>query len=425
MELPGPPRPRVSRETRLLLATILISTAALWALARVRFPDRPATPNPVPPLLTQLAEFPGFDDLATEMSMLGSRLLPSLVVVELPASAAAAALRVTDDVAAALGATSTEPARVRGIGHPMLLARDAASGLVLMRVPGAPAPMLTAWAPQRLERPRYLFASQASPQGASLRPVFVGRLHGIASPAWAAEIWLLPGRTDVEPGEFLFTIDGALAGLVIAHEGMLALVPGGVVLNAAERLLAQKATEPGWLGVDVQALTPATAAAAGSRAGVMVVWVDPEGPAAGKLSVMDVIEAAGGDAIASPADWQARVARLAPSDSILLRVRRRGGDAIEAALVAEARPEPSGPLPLGLTLRTIGRVGAAVIQVAHGSAAAGAGLREGDVITAIGDIQTPTARQVTRSFAAARTDRPVLVAITRGDERHVLALDKR
>ncbi len=50
-------RPRVSRETRLLLTTALLSVVALWILARIRFPDQPAG-TPVQPLLTQLASGP-------------------------------------------------------------------------------------------------------------------------------------------------------------------------------------------------------------------------------------------------------------------------------------------------------------------------------------------------------------------------------
>lgn len=55
MELTGLRRSRISRDTRLLLITVCIAVAALWVLARLRFPDRPATANPIPPLLTQLA----------------------------------------------------------------------------------------------------------------------------------------------------------------------------------------------------------------------------------------------------------------------------------------------------------------------------------------------------------------------------------
>lgn len=410
MGLTGPARPRVSRETRLLLATILISIAALWALARIRFPDRPAT-TPVPPLLTQLGAPAGFDDLASEVSKLDSRVLPSLAQVGRSPS-----LRVRDALGAILLAA---PGGTPAPGHDLkVIARDPASGLALISIPGAPAPELIPWSTQRLERSRYMIASDVSPQGASLRPVFIGRLHPGTSPAWPGDIWVLPARTDVTPGEFLFTTDGALAGLVIGHAGTTALVPGDTVLQAVDGLLARKTGVAGWLGVEVQ-MTPGPAA----PPGVMLAWVDPNGPAAGKVFVMDVVETAGGEPVASPEEWRVRVARLQPGESIVLRVRRRA-ETSEVSLTAAARPTPADPSRLGLTMRTVSRIGAEIVQVADGSAAARAGIREGDVITAIGDIRAPTAQQVTSAFAAAPNDRALLVAITRGDLHRVLAIEK-
>src|SRR3990172_11387893 len=83
MEIGGPHRPRVSRETRLLLITVLISIVTLWVLARVRFPDRPVTPNPVPPLLAQLPARPAFEDLAFTVAEVESGLVLSLLALEL------------------------------------------------------------------------------------------------------------------------------------------------------------------------------------------------------------------------------------------------------------------------------------------------------------------------------------------------------
>ena len=42
-------RPRVSRESRLLLTTGAAAILALWVLARVRFDDPAVTRNPVAP----------------------------------------------------------------------------------------------------------------------------------------------------------------------------------------------------------------------------------------------------------------------------------------------------------------------------------------------------------------------------------------
>ncbi len=112
MDANRPYRPRVSRETRLLLTTALVAIAALWVLARIRFPDSPATPNPVAPLLSQLATTPTLDGLASEVTQLQARIEPSLVALDRSAAVAAAdggaqtpplrALRIRDDLAIAL-----------------------------------------------------------------------------------------------------------------------------------------------------------------------------------------------------------------------------------------------------------------------------------------------------------------------------------
>lgn len=411
----GPARPRVSRETRLLLVTILVSMASLWALARIRFPERPATTNPVPPLLTQLAAPPGFDDLASEVSKLDSRVLPSLVPIGQTNS-----LRVRDAVGAILLPNTGDAALP---AHDLkVIARDGPTGLALITVSGAPAPELVPWTTQRLERSRYMIASDLSPQGASLRPVFVGRLHAGSNPAWSGGVWIVPARTDVTPGEFLFASDGSLAGLVIAHAGQRAIVPGETVLRTVDDLLARKTNAVGWLGLEVQEL-PSALMAGPAAPGVMIAWVDPKGPAATRLSIMDVVESAGGERLASAEEWRARVARLQPGESIALRVRR-GAQTSELSLTAALQPAAPEAMTLGLTLKTLGSIGAEVVRVADGSVAARAGIREGDVITAIGDVKAPSAPQVARTFDAAPTGRPVLVAISRGNLHRVLALDK-
>src|SRR5687767_5260706 len=109
METSSPYRPRVSRETRLLLAAGVMAVAALWLLARIRFPERPVTPNPVPSVLSQLASGPKYDDLAGEIAQLHASLQPSLLALDVPsgvgsvqASPRTAAVRLRDDLAVTL-----------------------------------------------------------------------------------------------------------------------------------------------------------------------------------------------------------------------------------------------------------------------------------------------------------------------------------
>ena len=423
MEMGGPPRPRVSRETRLLFITVLVAIVALWVLARIRFPGQAATPTPVPPLLTQFVDRTGFEDLAVEVAGLESRLAPSLVALEFGQDVLAA-LRIHDDVVVAL-LTTGGVAGAQSPANPTVLARDPASGLAVIRVPTAPASALPLWSPQGMQSPRYLLVSDVSRQGASLRPVFVGSLYPAASLTWAEPIWAAPAQTDLATSAFVFTIDGTLAGLAVEHEGRPAILPAEAVIRLAERLLREGSPVGGWLGVEVQALTAPIASVAGASAGVVVTWVDPLGPAVEKLAVMDVIEAIGDEDLASLEHWEARLARLGAGDSPVLRVRRRGELQEIELTAADAPPAPSEADPLGLTMRAVPLVGVEIVRVDPGSAAARAGLEAGDMVTLIGEVERPTPAQVISAFQVAPDDHPLLVGVTRGDSHRVLALEKR
>ena len=57
-----------------------------------------------------------------------------------------------------------------------------------------------------------------------------------------------------------------------------------------ERLAERGNPAPGTLGIEAQPLTPALRSAVRAGRGVVVTWVDPEGPAAGALRTTDIIE---------------------------------------------------------------------------------------------------------------------------------------
>jgi S1-C subfamily serine protease len=406
----------VSRETRLLLTAGVMAVAALWLLARIRFPERPVTPNPVPSVLSQLASGPKYDDLAGEIAQLHARLQPSLLALDIPradgslqSSPRTTAIRLRDDLAVALVPPGSS--RERSNDAPVV-ARDAASGLAVVRVaiPVSISPPVP-WTPRQPQQPRYLVASDLSPEGVSLRPAFVGSLDPIDSPLWSGPVWAVPGRTDLAPGSFLFTSSAELAGLVIAHPGGRAIVPGGTVLAEAERLLATPPGPPGTIGIEVQDLTPALASVTAASVGVVVAWVDPDGASREQLMAGDVIEAVDGRPVATRQHWDVRVARLSVGETLRLRVRRRG-EIRDAALVANA-PAPRPPSrSLGLTLRARTKIGAEVVRLDRGSAADRAGLALGDVITLVDDVAAPTPAQVMRSYRSMREGERVMVALT-------------
>jgi hypothetical protein len=428
METSRPYRPRVSRETRLLLTAGLMAIAALWLLARIRFPERPVTPNPVPSVLSQLARVPKYDDLAGELVQLQARLQPSLIALGAPTavdslqrSLRTAALGLRDNLAVTL--VPPGASRERGNDAP-IVARDAASGLAVVRVPmpvstSPPVP----WAPRQPRQPRYLVASDVSPEGVSLRPAFVGSLDPIDSPLWSAPLWAVPERTDLAAGSFLFTNDAELAGLVIPYRRGLAIVPGGTVLAEAERLLAAPPGPAGAIGVEVQELTPPVAAVTGASVGVIVAWTGPDSASSEPLMVGDVIEAVDGRALASRQQWDVRMARLAVGETLSLRVRRRGAIR-DVSVLAHARAAPPASRSLGLTLRARTKIGAEVIRIEPGSAADRAGLSIGDVITLVANVAAPTPAQVRHVYTSIGEGERVIVAITRG-EAHVVTTFER
>lgn len=411
-------RPRISRETRLLLITALAAVAVLWVLARLRFPDSPVTANPVPPVLTQLATAPRFDDLAAEVSQAQARLQASLQVLNVAPGAGrgpaarAVALRVGDGVSAAWFPPESPPnslTDVEIVGH------DAASGLAVVLRPGeGDAPMPVPWVPRRLDQPRYLIASDLTQNAVTLRPVFIGALVAVENPAWPAAVWQLPAQTDVAPGSFVFNTNGELAGLVVEHAGNHAIVPAGSLLTQVNRLLDSGRRPAGDVGIQVRPLTADLRRATGASGGVVIVQVKEDSAAEGTLMVGDVVEALEGQPVATPQHWDARIRRLSAGDILSLRVRR-GGEVRDVQLTAQAPQEVPASGSLGLALRRAPGAGAEILRVDAGSAAERAGLAAGDVITVIGRAAAPTPAQVRAAFASAPEGEPVMVAFTRGD----------
>jgi hypothetical protein len=424
-------RPTVSRDTRLLLTIVVIAFATLWILARVRFPDRVTVPTAVSPVLAQLSAPSAFDSIATAVDQLRPRIRPLVTVATLdrhpldaPAelvSSPVSVLRLHDNLAVALlpPDADRENARFAGVDE---IGRDRASGLVLLRVEGAGiAPV--SWEPRRPDLARFFIASDPVAGGTVLQPVFVGGLRETTSPVWQGPVWGLPATASVPAGSFLFTLDGQFAGVIVDLDGHPALASAPAVIAAADRIASVGQRPAADIGIEVQAMTPELARGMGASYGVVVTWVDPAGPAADLLAVADVIEGVDGRAISTVGEWRVRAARLNQGDALTIRVRR-GGDVREVPIIAAGRV-PGGDVPLGLTLRTVPRVGAVIDRVAADSPADRAGLRAGDLLTLVGSRSAPTASQALRAFAAASNERPIVIGFTRDKAHHVIAMDKQ
>jgi hypothetical protein len=415
---------RVSRETRQLLTAALAALVVLWVLARVRFPDRPATPNPIPPLLTQLTARSAFADLAAEVTRARSRLTDTIVMVD-QASAADGSKRD-----APLTALRFRPNAVLTFlpppfeEPPNLLVLDRATGLAVLRVETAAAgPAPASWQPDDLSSARFLLESMARDGGPAVRPVYIAGLQPLRSPAWSGPIWVVGRDAGLTPGSFLFSLPGEFAGAIVTDGDNVAIVPPDTLLADAQHLLERGRQVAGAIGIETQPLAGALAVAAGTSAGVIVAAVDPRGPAGPYVMVGDVIVAFDERSIDTQSAWTAAASRIGAGDTVVLHVLR-GGTARRIEIVAVAAGTLHEPRGLGLTLRAIAGAGSEVLLVDPGSASAIAGIRPGDVITFIGGVQTPSPVRIRRAFAEVDRAKPLIVAVSREGRSRLMALVK-
>jgi serine protease DegQ len=127
---------------------------------------------------------------------------------------------------------------------------------------------------------------------------------------------------------------GRLAGINTAiysrSEGSIGIgfaIPIELVGSVADALIAGGRVRRGYLGIQTQDLEAemATAGDVATKAGVLVVAIEANGPAQrGGLRRGDVIRSIDGNAVANAADLVARTGSAKPGDTVKLRIERRG-----------------------------------------------------------------------------------------------------
>jgi S1-C subfamily serine protease len=171
-------------------------------------------------------------------------------------------------------------------------------------------------------------------------------------------------------------------------------------------------------------MTAALSDLLGFHTGVAVTWVAADGPAGGRLQVADVVHAADGQLLSTVEHWDRHLADLDTAPTVLKVWRER--QSIDVALTpvasaaAEAPVAPARRVP-GITARLAAGTGSEVTAVQSGSLAEAAGLRAGDVVTRIGSLTAPSPAQIRDALGAA-DGRPVLVAITRSGQHHLMVI---
>jgi hypothetical protein len=406
--------PRVSRESRLLLATVAVCALALVVLARMRFPQQtPATETVVTAPLERLAARASYDALAADIQrvepMIASRLVGLRVTAALPAvprtlsdalaasrgrsaPGQVAALRVTADTAIAVIAPGI---RIDGlVGDPSdtsvsVLAVDPVRHIARVSVPGAPLRELRQVPLASVATPAYVVAVEATQAGVTLRPVFLGRGDRFTSSRWGRP--LLPlGGIAVAAGALMFTLDGGFIGVVVTENGSPAVASATDLLETGERLAAG-ASHPADLGLALQRLTPELRAALGVEHGVVVAEVAAASPAAAVLAPTDVILGVDGWSTDDPDQMLLRLGTTGAGTLSVVRAGQRRAVTV-ASMVDRAdgdqgearKPSRAFSFERGVGTRIAERQGSTPPP----------GLAAGDLIIQAGTFSAPTPAEV-------------------------------
>jgi serine protease Do len=223
-------------------------------------------------------------------------------------------------------------------------------------------------------------------------------------------------------------------------------IPSDLASKVVAQLKDHGSVERGWLGVQMQPLTPALAKAVGlaKEDGVLVNDVLADSPAAkAKLAQGDVIIAFDGTAVKTPRDLALAVANVHADTKVKLTLWRDGHERIAEVTIAaqakeqhEAKAELGEGGPLGLALAPLtndaraelglspAAKGVVVAKVTEGSPADESGMQPGDVIVRIGDQQVASpkeaASRIREAEQAKKSAVPLLV--TRNGTTYYVAL---
>ena len=247
-----------------------------------------------------------------------------------------------------------------------------------------------------------------------------------------------------------FNLNGQVVGINTAifspggggNVGIAFAIPASTAREVIGDLMKDGTVERGWLGVQIQPVTPEIADSIGLNPakGALVAEAQADGPAlkAG-IKAGDVITSVDGKDVAGPRELARLVAAIDPGKPVDVVVWRNGksesmkvdlgelpGSDKQAAAPSQPGPVEPGTLDdLGLTVtRAEDGKGLVVTDVDPDSEAADRGIQAGDVITSINSVATNDTDDVSKAMAdASKAGRKsVLVQVDRDNNSRFVAL---
>jgi serine protease Do len=230
-------------------------------------------------------------------------------------------------------------------------------------------------------------------------------------------------------------------------------IPSTLAQPIIEQLKASGKVERGWIGARIQPVSDDIAESVGldKARGAMIATIDPDSPAQqAKLQPGDVILSYDGKPIDRSRQLPRLVAATPPDKQVKLAIWRDGKEQeveLKAAALNPNRPPPPPPAPekpkppatveaLGLKLAKVNPElrkqfslpeaagGVVITEVPPNSAAAGQGLRPGDMVIAVGHAPVGSPEAVPPLVAAAKKagQKKMLVRVEREGNTRFVAL---
>ena len=269
-------------------------------------------------------------------------------------------------------------------------------------------------------------------------------------PLIQTDVAINPGNS----GGPLLNLRGEVVGInsqIYSRSGGFMGISFAIPIDEASRVAEQLRTNGrvirGRIGVTIAAVTKEVAESIGLGLprGASVLSVEKDGPAdKGGIEPGDIILKVDGKVVEKQADLPRLVGSIKPGSKSTLQVFRRGATKDIPVSVVEfeaerparrAANEPSAPVPqgtkssLGVTVSDLNEAqkkelrvrGGVKVEAADG-AAARAGLREGDVILALNNVEIADSKQFGAAAAKVEKASSVSVLVRRGEVANYLII---
>src|SRR6202035_2768159 len=226
--------------------------------------------------------------------------------------------------------------------------------------------------------------------------------------------------------------------------GIAFSIPASTVKSVIAQLKDKGSVSRGWIGVQIQPVTPDIADSLGLKKaeGALVAEPQANGPAAkAGIESGDVITAVNGETVKDARELARTIGGFAPGTAVKLDVLHKGQDKtvnltlgqLPNSLEAKADTDNGDKggvtrgtdVPkLGLTVAGAGKDGVVVTEVDPNSAAADRGFKEGDVILEVAGKSVASATDVRDAINAAHADNKnsVLMRVKSGGTSRFVAV---